>query len=259
MTDITPTAPITDKPAEPQAPAPTPGQAAAPVDDLPEKFKGKSAAEIAKSYLELEKTHGKSAEELGKSREEIAQWKALGQVIGGKPELKKAIQDEIDRISGKAPAKPGEPEAPKRDDVRISQQDMIINKFEDDRGLRLIPLEKKQELDKAMGRELVDMLDPTDTKSPSEIIESIPVDRLPKYLEKAYLLAIAGDKEERTRSQEFVEAKRNAAATIGSMPSSGVNSSDFSLTPGEKEAARRMNISEEDYIKQKKEIAKEYN
>lgn len=254
---ITPAPPAADKPIEPKAPVTAPGQAPT-ADELPEKFKGKSASDIAKSYLELEKEHGKHTEEVKKTREENEQWKALGQVIGNNPALKKAVQDEIDHITKpKTEDKKEDKETPKRDDVRIAAQDQIINKFEEDRGLRLIPAEKKTELDKAIGRELVDMLDPTGTKTPSEIIASIPVDRLPKYLDKAYLLATAGDKEERTRSQEFVEAKRNQAATIGSMPSSGVRESDFNLTPGEKEAARRMNISEEDYIKQKKEMAKE--
>ena len=256
---ITPVPPTEEKHEEPKAPVTTPGQAPT-VDELPEKFKGKSASEIAKSYLELEKIHGEHSQEVETNRKEIEQWKALGAVIAGKPELKKAIQDEIDRISGKAkdPVKPGE-EPKKPDDTRIALQDQIINKFEEDRGLRLIPKEKKAELDKAIGRELVDMLDPTGTKTPSEIIESIPVDRLPKYLDKAYLLATSQDKEERTRSQEFIEAKRNQAAMIGSMPSSGVRESDFDLTPGETEAARRMNISEEDYKKQKIEMAKETN
>ena len=40
-------------------------------DDLPERFKGKSAAEIAKSYEELEKLQSRQAQSLGEMRQQV--------------------------------------------------------------------------------------------------------------------------------------------------------------------------------------------
>lgn len=241
----------------PQAPAAQPGQAPKdPDDQLPEKFKGKTAAEIAKSYVELEGKLGEHSKEIETARKENKELKALGWLIGQNPDLKKAVEAEIDRLEGKQTPKSGE-EPKKPDDTRAAVTGQLIGKFEEDHGLTLIPKEKKVELDRAIGRELVDMLDLTGTKTPSQVIAELPVDRLPIYLKKAYVLATAGDTEERTRSKEFIEARRNQAAVIGSMPSSGVNSGGDELTPGEKESARRMNISEEDWKKQKKEMAQE--
>lgn len=257
----TPAAPTEDKPKEPQAPAaPEAGKAqpGAETPSLPEKFKGKTSEDIAKAYLELEKEHGKHSEEVKKSRDEIAQWQALGNVIRGNPELQKSIQAEIDKISGKAveTAKPGEPTKPVRDDTRIALEDQIINKFEEEHGLKGVASEKKKEMDTAIGRELAAMLDPTGTKRASEVLAGIPLDRLPMYLDKAYKLATADDEKERARNQAYLEARTNNMAAIGSISSSGVNASSVDLTPGEREAARRMNISEEDYKKSKLAILK---
>lgn len=248
-----------DKAPDTKAPDTT-GKAEDKKDTLPEKFKGKSAEEIAKSYIELEKKIGDQGKEVEDTRKEISQWKALGQVISESPDIKSALEKEIAKRSGKKTEDDKKEEKKedklKRDDTRIAMEDQIINKFETDRGIDTLPKEKKSDLDKAIGRELVDMLDPTGTKSPSEIIASIPVNRLPNYLEKAYKLATADDKEERTRSQEFVEARRNREATIGSISSSGVKTSDIELTQSEREAARRMHVTEEQYKKNKAAILK---
>ena len=50
---------------------------------------------------------------------------------------------------------------------------------------------------------------------------------------------------------------KNSQAALGSIPSSGANSETKQLTPQQREAARRMKISEADYIKQLEELEKE--
>lgn len=230
-----------------------------PQDDLPEKFKGKTAAEIAKAHLELERKLGEDSENKKKLTDELASWKALGTVIRDNPSLKAAVQAEIDRISGKKsdpsdqnPDKPKEP-----DDTRIALENQIVDKIEEKFGLAQLAPEKKREIEKRIGIELCDMYDPGGRKSPSDVLRMIPLDKLPKAIEKAYRLATLDDEVERARSEAYIEARTNSEASFGSMASTGINTKTRVLTAGQKEVARKMNISEEDYIKQLDEIEKE--
>src|SRR5205809_52028 len=78
-------------------------------DDLPEQFKGKSAKEIANSYLELQKKLGEHSEELKSSREakaEVEYWRQLGQIIRTNPALYKLIEEEVVKKSGQKPKAP---------------------------------------------------------------------------------------------------------------------------------------------------------
>lgn len=67
-------------------------------EDIPEKFKGKTAAEIAKSYTELERMTERKAEEMAekKIQERLRQGETLSPKEKG--ELKQEIQDEIDKV-----------------------------------------------------------------------------------------------------------------------------------------------------------------
>ena len=256
MTDQPNSAPDNQDKSQIEAPAaPEAGKAipqGASQDDLPEKFKGKSASEIAKSYLELEKQFGEHSQEVKQTRDEIAQWQALGNVIKGNPKLREEIQVEIDRISGKKPdnADKSKPTEPTRDDTRIALENEIINNFEEKFGLHRLDNEKKKVIDKAIGTELAEMFDPGGTKPPSEVLRVIPLDKLSRVLEKAYRLATLDDEKEQVRSQAYLDAKLNNEAKIGSMPSSGAQSETIILTPEQREAAKRMNVSEENYKKQ---------
>lgn len=58
--------------------------------DLPEKFKGKSKADIAKAYLEAEKTIGKQAQEVGEVRRLADE--LLKQQISKKAEIEKPVE-----------------------------------------------------------------------------------------------------------------------------------------------------------------------
>ena len=126
--------PKKDNPPKEEAPSkPQDGQAKE--EDVPEKFRGKSAADIAKSYIELEKKLGENSNDVAKVRKEL---ELVGQVIEGNPELK----------------------------------------------------------------------------------------------------------------TKFLAARQNAEATFGSIPSSGGKSGQIELTPKQRETARKMGISEADYIKE---------
>lgn len=246
--------------AEPTAPSQTgDGQAKQQaVEDLPDKFKGKSASDIAKSYLELERKLGENSQEVNLTRQYLANWEALGKVIQQNPVLLQAIEQEIAKVSQTKQEAPNpEAQAPKRDDTRLAVESSLINDFERRFGIDQLPSEDRGKLQQRIGLELVEMLDPKGDKTTRQVLDDISLERLPRYLEKAYKLATDGDRKERERAQAILEARRNNEASLGSIPSSGVNSQTKELTPEQKKVARRLNISEEKYLKQVEEIEKE--
>ena len=245
-----------DKPLEPQAPPAESGEAnknSQQISTLPDKFKGKSAEEIATSYLEIEKEIGRLRNQVGeseKTRQEVEQWRQLGQLIESDPVLFSALETKV-----KGP-KQTNGESPKRDDTRAALEQTIVRDFERSRGLDSIEPEKRSQLNQKIGTELAEMLDPGGQKTYQEIIDSIPLDRLPKYLDKAYRLATADDTAERARMEGLISARQNNEASFGNIPASSGKSDGVQLTPEEKIAARRMNITEDQYAKNKAELEK---
>lgn len=243
-----------EKPQEPQAPSEE-GKATKQVQvepTIPEKFTGKTIEDVAKAYLELEKKYGAHSQEVKQVRDQLAEWEVLGKVIQGNPTLYKAVEDEIGKISGKNTA--GEQT---KDDTRLAVENNIIGSFESRYGIDKLDTEKRKELHVKIGAELGDMFDPRRTKSYAQVLDEIPLDMLPNYLEKAYRLATMNDQEEKARAEGYLQARQNSQAALGSIPSSGANSETKQLTPQQREAARRMKISEADYIKQLEELEKE--
>lgn len=220
-------------------------------DDLPEKFKGKSVQEVAKSYLELEKKLGEHSTTVDQAKKQLKQWEALGAVLESNPELYRAVEDEILRVNGKKRDTTENDPASAKDDTRIATENILINNFEKQFGIDQLPPEKRGELHKQIGTELAEMIDPGGEKSVKDVMNSIPLDRLPKYLEKAYRLATINDANEKARLDGLLQARQNNEASFSSVPSSSVNGQKVQLSDEEKKVARRMNISEEDYLKQK--------
>lgn len=224
-------------------------------DNLPEKFKGKTAGEIAKSYLELEKRVGeqsKSAAEAKETRAQLAEWEALGKVLEESPALYKQVEDEIKRRAGTTTV----PQTVTRDDTRIATETILINNFEKQYSIDTLPQEQRSEMHKKIGAELAELLDPAGKKSVKEIMDTIPLDRLPKYLDKAYRLATIGDEKEHSRLQALAEARQNSEGAFSSMTSSSPTGKENKLTDEEKKVAARMNISEEKYLKSKQTLNK---
>lgn len=228
-------------------------------DDLPEKFKGKSAKEIAESYLSLEKKAGEHSTEVSQARQSLQQWEALGKVIQGNPALEKLIVEEIGKISGKSSedSKDGKEQPLSRDDTRIAVERTIVREFEGEYGIDKLATDDKGELQKKIGKELEEMLDPKGTKSASQLITELPLDKLPNLLRKAYKLATADNEKERARVKGLVEARNNRDAEFGTIPSSSTSSSQQQLNAKEMEVAKKLNITPEKYLKNKQELAKE--
>lgn len=257
MTEPIVVAPVEDKATDikPEVTSSGPAQVAdkpaVTEDELPEKYRGKTAKEIAKMHQEAEKALGAHSQELGSSRKEIENWRVLGQLIKSRPDLAKEIEREIEKLEGK----PATTETPAvRDDTRIATEQIIIDKFEQQFGLTTLPAEKRALLNKKIGQELSEMLDPSGKKSVSQILNSISLNVLPKFLEKAYKLATGNDREEQIRVETYLTARQNSEASFGGMPSSSARGNAITLTEKQKAAARGLKISEEDYIKQLQEL-----
>lgn len=210
-------------------------------DDLPEKFKGKTASEIAKSYLDLERELGRKSV----SQKRLDELEQLRSFIASDKELVEMVQKKLGQ-----PAQ----EAPKNDDTRAAMTNTIVSDFEREFGIDKLKAEDRQSMHEKIGQELADILDPSGTKTVAEIVASIDLTRLPKYLSKAYRLATVGDEAEAARLKGIMEARQNSEATFSSMPSSGARGSDTTLSEDERATAKKLGISEEAYLKQKKAL-----
>jgi hypothetical protein len=221
------------------------------IDNLPEQFKGKTAAEIAKSYIELQKLQGKHSKEVSEVRTQLQQWEKLGKFLESRPDLYKQIEDAIKGGSEQKTDTTENDQAPKLKEVRLTQENTILNEFEKDFGIISLQTEKREDLHKKIAQELADMLDPGGTKSVREVIDGIPLPRLRQYLEKAYKLATSSDREERARLEALLEKRQNQEGSFGTFPSSSVGNKAGQLTEEERKVAKRMGLSDEEYLKNK--------
>lgn len=221
------------------------------VDNLPEKFKGKSAVDIAKAYKELEQLHGKNSKEVNEVRGQLEKWQKLGKILEADPELYKQVEGAIDKFSGKkTDTTENDQVSEDLKDTKLATENRIINDFERGYNIHQLAPEKRTELQTKIGQELAEMLDPGGKRTVKEVLDSIPLTRLPNYLEKAYKLATLNDREERARVEGLAEARQNNEASFGNIPSSSLKQ-NAQLTEDEKKVAKKMNISEENYLKNK--------
>jgi hypothetical protein len=246
---VPPVEPPKEPPKEPETPVTPP---VTPVDDIPEKFKGKSASEVAKSYLELEKKLGdgdKTAKEKQELADEVIKWRELGQYIEKDPELVKNIELSIKKQRG-ITDEPAEPE----DDTKIALRDDKINNFEKKYAIDTLEPEKRQEMHKRIGEQVRILVDPSGKTTYQEAVKKIPVSQLQNYLETAYKVSTVDDEKERSRLQGMIEARQNGEGVVGSIPSSAGKSDTITLTPEQRKVAQKLGITEEKYATQLKKM-----
>ncbi len=230
-------------------------------EQLPDKFKGKTATEIAQSYLELEKQVGKHTTEVQQTKAEaqkvqtqLQQWEALGKVIQSNPALYYQIEGEIKKLSNQQPLnQQTDPAIPRIEkdltDTKLAAQNQIFEKFESRFGIDNLPTEDANNLKQKVGRELAEITGAKDTAS---AVAALSLDRLPIFLEKAYRLATDGDQKERSRLQGMLEARKNNQGAFGNVPSSSIRQDADGLSPEEKVVAKRLGITEAKYLENKK-------
>lgn len=232
-------------------------------DNLPEKFKGKSADEIAKSYLELEKKLSEVGQTAAESKKHLDDLRALESFIDNDPESLQFLKTRIEHGKNSGTKTVQDKDDPRFDrleqdvtDARLASQGQIFEKFENRYGLNEEGVDSK--IKTQIGDMIKQMVSPKSSKTPVEIIASLPLDTLPMYLENAYKLVSAEDQKEQVRRKTLAQARQNADATFSTGSSTSLRSNSTTLTAEEKKVARGLGISEEKYLKQKKEINEEY-
>lgn len=239
-------------------------------DDLPERFKGKTANEIANQYLDLQKKLGEQANELGTTRQQLQKWNEFDQwLTQSEPEVvaliaKKAramsqvpnqnqtqtqtqVNPEINRMRAEV------------SDTRLVQQQGIIEKFESKYGINQLEGEAKADLQKRIGQEIKEMRAPGGDKPLANIIAETPLQVLGSVFEKAYRLATDDDAQEKSRVKGMVDAQRNNQAAFSSLPSRSIREDTTTLTADERKVANKLGIGEKRYLESKKKIAEEYS
>lgn len=234
-------------------------QAQAPLKDLPEKLKDKSAEEIADMYTNLEKKLGKNSkeiEEARKSKDEadkyLSERNLLAQAVQRNPELYKMLDNELKSIQGGATTeskKEGGGEAqvadPRVSELRRAEENRAIADFEFRFGLNKLEKSERQDIMKKVSTQLADLVDPGGQKSMADVLGSIGLEKLPKYLENAYWLANKDSLMDKGRLPD------QDTASIGSMASSSGKSDEASLTDRERNVANRLGVKPDQYLKQK--------
>ena len=229
--------------------------------ELPEKFKDKSPQEIAKMYVELEGKIGDQSKEVGDLRDYQRKMDSVLQAIWSDPNIYNQVDLQIKKISGvelpetkppdekKIPDKPEEKKAelPQPDlDTRKALESQIINDFFRRYGIDQLEPEKRREAQVKLGTALAEMHDPGGKKPYPQIMSEISLQKLPRFLENAYLIA---NKDSLTSQA----AGKTDEGAIGSIPSSASTTAEsLTLSPAEREVAKKQGISEEKYLQRKK-------
>lgn len=230
--------------------APTSGAPASSApSQIPENLQGKSTEELVKMYGELSQKMGEHSGELGTLRDYKNKMDTVLQVVYEDRNLYDSLDGALKKKAGVSDTQPtGQPATPQADnETREVVESQLINQFADKHGLNTVPAEKRRDLFAELGNELVDIYDPTRKKTPTEVIKSIPLKALPGALEKAMTLYKA-----RAGGDSGLPTPSNGE--IGSMSAGSIQSQTVSLTEAEKAAAKKMRISEDDYLVNKKAL-----
>lgn len=223
-----------------------------PVKEEPKQEKPQEQIDYEKSYKELQSKFGTQGTELGDLRKKyeeaeknLENWKKLGAVIEGDPKL---FEDVKAKLSNPEPKKeePNGKAEPSEERKFLNKQ--IVGRFEEKYKISELEPEKAEALRQKIGTHLQLSLDPYGTgEKVDDLIQKVPLDRLPMYFENAYKLATLGDSEEQARLKGLAQAAENANGMIGSIPSSSANGNEITLTDKQKETARKLELSEKDY------------
>src|SRR6266446_121482 len=231
-------------------------------NNLPEKFKGKTAEEIANSYLELERKATETNQSYAVSKKQLEDLKALEVFIDSDPESLAFLKERIQNKNGKQiqSRQNIDPEYNQLKqeivDTKLATQTGIFEKFEGKYGLNDEGVDK--EIKHKIGEAVKQMVAPKSTKTPTEIIAGLSLDTLPLYLENAYKLVTMEDQKEQTRRKTLAQMRQNSQATFSSIPSGSIRQDSQTLTTEEKKVAKGLGISEEKYLKQKQAYISEY-
>lgn len=138
-----------------------------------------------------------------------------------------------------------------------NRQALLTNTFKDfekEKSMISLPDDARKDLNQRVLGELKDMLDPMGNKTIQQVLNDVSLSKLPRFLEKAYDLATKDEQRQAAMNAGRAEALGESAGIIGSVPSSSISPDQVSLTSKEKEVAKKLGITEEKYLENKKAI-----
>jgi len=253
------------------------GDAHSQSSQVPEQYKGKSAEELAKMHMELEKKLGEQSNEVSEARKKVDDamklqtdavqarqtLQELTELIYKDPERIKTVEGwytsgkslSQDQGGTKSPSDNSSPSSqisPQVEDTRRALQDQIFDEFYAKRGIDKLPSKEKQEALQKISSEFAELFDPTGKMTISQIVMQRPLASLRRDLDKAFRLSGVGESPQGDGAQD-----QNDSAAIGSLAGKTIRESELKLTAQEEKMANNLGISPEKYLERKKQIAKE--
>jgi len=240
--------------------------------NLPEKFQGKTPADIAKAYDELEKKLGEQSRTVEEARALQEQTDTLVKAIYSDPDLYRKVEQGVKRYtSGETlpdersnPADKGDEarKSPKVDpiisDLKLVEENRIINKFMSDYGYTGLDEKTRKDSYAKLATTLAEIVDPGGKRPMQEVLSSIPLPKLGKYLENAHFIANKEAIIAHERQAAMLRGEENKSGAIGSFAAaSPARGQGITLTNQERDIARKMGISEEKYLSKKLQMSKE--
>jgi len=226
---------------------------------VPDNLKGKDSNDLIKMYGDLERKLGEQGAELGQKRKFEQEMGLVLQAIHADPNIKASVEKELKKIVGvKDPDNTASTSTtdskPDKTTVETRQavESQILGKFEEKHGLDSLPADKKAEVYKKIGDELAEMLDPGGTKTYAQVLGSVNLMKLPGMLDKALFLAEKDQVIAKATEEGRAKAQVSRAGAIGTIPSFGTSSGGDSLSADERDTAKKLGISEKDYLDSKK-------
>ena len=240
--------------------------------NLPEKFKGKSPDEIAQAYVELEKKLGEQSSTIEEANRLKEQTSTLISAIYADPDTYKVVEQSIKRYASgeaiperKKHQKTKGDEAPKAEkvdpivsDLRTNEENRVLNEFFTKYGYTTLDEKTRKDAYAKIATTLAEIVDPGGKRPLKDIMSSIPVAKLGRYLENAHFIANKDSILRQAKDSAVISQSENESGAIGSFASSSKSREpSVTLTNQEREVARKMGISEEKYVKRKAQILKD--
>lgn len=240
--------------------------------NLPEKFQGKSPADIAKAYVDLEKKLGEQSKTVEEARALQEQTDTLVKAIYSDPDLYRQVENGVRKYTTgeKLPDERSNPKdkgdeaqkPPKVDpiisDLKMVEENRIINKFMSDYGYTGLDEKTRKDSYAKLATTLAEIVDPGGKRPMQEVLSSIPLPKLGKYLENAHFIANKEAIIAHERSAGMLRSEENKSGAIGSFAAaSPARGQSITLTSKERDIAQKMGISEEKYMEKKIQMSKE--
>ena len=209
------------------------------------KLAGKysSEEELVEAYKELEAKLGKQGEEIREARVFETAVQPLLEEIRNDPELLSQIEKKFSSKEQQDSPGKAETNVAVQDEMRMSQSDLILSRFEEKYGIDKLPAEERTEMRRKIGVEVSDLT--------GSGMKSVDLRRLPQVLEKAYVVANNEEIIKKSKLEALASAKEADEGVISQI-SSSPGKNETRLTPEEAKVADSLGLTRDQYVEGKK-------